>query len=119
MALLFSKVTMAGDGYDTEFLVGGIPREYDDLEGWCAVDDFLENLENESDVQVHVEAYVYGEGETVRATLWEVAYFMKRIEMNPDFLSNRCTNIEEVNFEFNWDPEELFGMDEDYSGLYM
>lgn len=119
MALLFSKVTMAGDGYDTEFLVGGIPREYDDLEGWCAADDFLENLENESDVQVHVEAYVYGEGETVWATPWEVAYFMKRIDMNPDFLSNRCTNIEEVNFEFNWDPEELFGMDEDYSGLYM
>jgi len=119
MALLFSKVTMAGDGYDTEFLVGGIPREYDDLEGWCAADDFLENLENESDVQVHVEAYVYGEGEAVRATPWEVAYFMKRIDMNPDFLSNRCTNIEEVNFEFNWNPEELFGMDEDYSGMDM
>ena len=102
MALLFSKVTMAGDGYDTEFLVGGIPREYDDLEGWCAADDFLENLENESDVQVHVEAYVYGEGETVRATPWEVAYFMKRIDMNPDFLSNRCTNIESVDFNFNW-----------------
>lgn len=119
MALLFSKVTLAGDGYDTEFLVGGIPREYDDLEGWCAADDFLENLENESDVQVHVEAYIYGEGETVRATPEEIAYFMKRIDMNPDFLSNRCTNIEDVDFEFNWDPEELFGMDEDYNGMYM
>lgn len=44
MALLFSKVTMTGDGYETEFLVGGIPREYEDLEGWCAADDFLEDL---------------------------------------------------------------------------
>ena len=38
MALLFSKVTMTGDGYETEFLVGGIPREYEDLEGWVASD---------------------------------------------------------------------------------
>lgn len=88
MALLFSKVTMTGDGYETEFLVGGIPREYEDLEGWCAADDFLEDLENESDIQVHADAYIYGEGETVRATPEEIAYFMKPIDMNPDFLSN-------------------------------
>ena len=132
MALLFSKVTMTGDGYETEFLVGGIPREYEDLEGWCAADDFLEDLkgwcaaddfledlENESDIQVHADAYIYGEGETVRATPEEIAYFMKRIDMNPDFLSNRCTNIESVDFNFNWDPVELFGMEEDYGGMYM
>ena len=119
MALLFSKVTMTGDGYETEFLVGGIPREYEDLEGWCAADDFLEDLENESDIQVHAEAYIYGERDTVRATPEEIAYFMKRIDMNPDFLSNRCTNIESVDFNFNWDPEELFGMEEDYGGMYM
>lgn len=101
MALLFSEVTLTGDGYDTEFLVGGIPREYEDLEGWCAADDFLENLENESDVQVHVEVYLYGEGETVQATPEEIAYFMKQIDMNPHFLSDRCTNIEDVDFSFN------------------
>ena len=106
MALLFSNVTMTGDGYETEFLVGGIPREYEDLE-------------NESDIQVHADAYIYGEGETVRATPEEIAYFMKRIDMNPDFLSNRCTNMESVDFNFNWDPEELFGMEEDYGGMYM
>jgi len=44
---------------------------------------------------------------------------MKRIDMNPDFLSNRCTNMESVDFNFNWDPEELFGMEEDYGGMYM
>ena len=119
MALLFSNVTLTADGYETELLVGGIPREYEDLEGWRAADDFLEDLEEETDVLVHVEAYTYGEGEVVRATPEEIAYFMKRIDMNPDFLNSRCDNIEDVDFGFNWSPDELFGMEEDYGGMYM
>lgn len=42
MALLFSAVTVTA-GYDeAEFTVGGMPREYDDLVGWTAFDDFME-----------------------------------------------------------------------------
>lgn len=44
MALLFSKVTVTAGNDATSFLVGGIPREYDDLEDWDAVDDFLISL---------------------------------------------------------------------------
>ena len=45
MALLFSAVTVTA-GYDeAEFTVGGIPREYDDLVGWTAFDDFMENVD--------------------------------------------------------------------------
>ena len=37
MALLFSAVTVTA-GYDkAEFMVGGIPRECDDLVGWTAL----------------------------------------------------------------------------------
>ena len=56
------------------------------------------------------EAYLYGEEETHRATPEEVAYFMKRIEMDDTFLS-RCDNIESVDFTINWSPEELFNME--------
>ena len=53
MALLFSAVTVTA-GYDeAEFTVGGIPREYDDLVGWTAFDDFMENVDAETEVSVH------------------------------------------------------------------
>ena len=34
MALLFSQVTVTAGNDAASFLVGGIPREYDDLEDW-------------------------------------------------------------------------------------
>ena len=33
MAVLFSAVTLSAKDQEVEFFVGGIPREYDDLEG--------------------------------------------------------------------------------------
>ena len=60
MALLFSAVTVTA-GYDeAEFTVGGIPREYDDLVGWTAFDDFMENVDAETEVSVHADVYLYG-----------------------------------------------------------
>ena len=74
MALLFSAVTVTA-GYDkAEFMVGGIPREYDDLVGWTAFDDFMKNVDAETEVSVHAEVYLYGGEETVTATPEEVAY---------------------------------------------
>lgn len=111
MALLFSAVKVTAGDDETELLVGGIPREYDDLEGWTIFDNFVEELDEETEVGVHAEAYLYGEGETYRATPEEIAYFMQRIEMQEDFLSDRCDNIEDVDFTFSWSPEELFGLE--------
>ena len=68
MALLFSAVKVTAGDDETELLVGGIPREYDDLEGWTFFDNFVEELDEETEVSVHAEAYLYGEGETYRAT---------------------------------------------------
>lgn len=108
MAVLFSAVTVTAGDEETELLVGGIPREYNDMEGWTIFEDFLGEIEKETEVQVHAEAYLYGEGETVRATPEEVAYFMMRMEMQADFLQDRCDNIEDVDFTFTWSPQELF-----------
>lgn len=68
MALLFSAVTATANDQEVEFLVGGILREFDDLEGWTAFDNFMEDIDEETEVSVHAEAYLYGEGESVRAT---------------------------------------------------
>ena len=59
MAVLFSAVTLTANDQQTEFFVGGIPREFDDLEGWTAFDNFMEDLDEETEVEVHVEAYLY------------------------------------------------------------
>lgn len=57
MALLFSAVTVTANDQEVEFLVGGIPREFDDLEGWTAFDNFMEDIDEETEVSVHAKAY--------------------------------------------------------------
>lgn len=111
MALLFSAVTATVSDQEVELLVGGIPREIDDLEGWTAFDRFMGAIDEKTEVYVHAEAYLYGESESVRATPEEVAYIMKRMDMKADFLSSRCDNIESVDFTIKWSPEELFNME--------
>lgn len=97
MALLFSAVTVTA-GYDeAKFTVGGIPREYDDLVGWTAFDDFMENVGAETEVSVHAEVYLYGGEETVTATPEEVAYLTMRMERDDRFLAGHCDHIEAVD----------------------
>ena len=111
MALLFSAVTVTA-GYDeTEFTVGGIPREYDDLVGWTAFDDFMENVDAETEVSVHAKVYLYGGEETVTATPEEVAYLTMRMEQDDRFLAGHCDNIEAVDFSFLLSPNEYYGME--------
>ena len=60
MALLFSRVRVsAPDGNEAEFLVKGIPRDYDDLENYTAFEEFLGELDEETEISVHAEAYLY------------------------------------------------------------
>ena len=56
----------------------------------AAFDDFIGEIDQDADVRVHTDAYLYGEGETVKATPEEVAYRMMRQERNPNFLSDHC-----------------------------
>lgn len=80
MALLFSAVTVTANDDKIELLVSGIPRECDEIEGWTDFDDFVNLLHEESEVSVHAEGYLYGEGEIVDAYPQEVAYFLNRME---------------------------------------
>ena len=106
MALLFSAVTVTAETADAEFLVFGIPASAEDLEDWTAFSDLLDRLDREQDLSVHVETYLYGEGETVRATPEEVAYLTMRSERDPAFLSRHCDNIADSDFTVQFEPEE-------------
>lgn len=111
MALLFSAVTVTAGNDEIKLLVGGIPQEYDDLEGWSDFDNFMDLIYEETDVAVHAEVYLYGEGESIKATPEEIAYFMKRMADDENFLTDHCDNIEDTDFNIRWSPEELYGME--------
>ena len=89
MALLFSAVTVTAGEDEIELLVGGIPREYDDLEGWSEFDDLMCFISEETEVSVRAEAYLYGEGESMRASPEEIDDLMQRMKDDTGFL-NRC-----------------------------
>lgn len=72
MALLFSVVTMTADDQQAEFLVSGIPAAFEDLDGWTAFHDLLDQTDHEQEISVHAETYLYGEGETFRASPEEI-----------------------------------------------
>jgi len=106
MSLLFSQVELSTDTESVDFLMGGIPREEDDLKNWMAYEHFVEAVDDDTEICVHAEAYLYGGGETVEASPEEVAYMYSRIQNDSDFLNTRCDNIEDVDFAFLITPDE-------------
>ena len=71
----------------------------------------MEGVEDKTDVAAHVKAYRYGGGETYPATPEEVAYMYSRIENRPDFLTDRCDNVEDLDFTIKWSPFDWLGSD--------
>ena len=98
MAILFSKVTMRDDYNESEFFVSGFPQEPDDLEGWTAYHEFLDEITEDTIVNIHAVAYLYGEGETVKATPEEVAYIYMRENRRPGFIETRTKKTSESSF---------------------
>lgn len=90
MAVLFSAVTVTSDSDQAEFLVAGVPKSYADLEGWTAFESFMNEVDTEQDIKVHVAACLYGEGEQFIATPEEVAYFTMRAAETDDFFYSPC-----------------------------
>ena len=68
-------------------------------------------VSNDAIIDVHVEAYLYGEGETVTATPEEVAYMMMRMDWDPEFLADRCDNIGDRDFVIDWDGNPVCGLE--------
>ncbi len=98
MSLRFSRVTAISDQKASIFLVGGIPRSSADLENWNAYQDFLDGLESDPRIVVHVETFIYGGEEPNDATPEEIAYFYMRMEKRPDFIETRAEKISESDF---------------------
>ena len=81
MALLFSHVRVSTpDGNEAEFLVAGIPREFEDVEGYTKLDEFLTEIDEDTEISFHAEAYLYGEGETFIATIAEVPCMSRGVD---------------------------------------
>lgn len=111
MSVLFSAVTVTVGDEKTEFLVCGIPNDYGDLDGWSQFNYFMDCINKETEIAVKVKAYLYGDGEAVKATPEEVAYFIQRSDADNMFLSEHCENIGNTDFTFTWSPNELFNME--------
>ena len=84
MAVLFSAVTLTADNNQVEFLAAGVPRDADDLEGWTAYENFVDELDSEQEVSVHADE---------------------------EFLHDHCDNIEDADFTIHWSQDELYGVE--------
>lgn len=111
MALLFSQVTMCDGKNKTKFLASGYPQKSEDLEGWAAYHNFLDAITESTNVKIHMDTYLYGEGKTFSAAHEEVAYLTMRNERDPRFLAEHCTKIGEADFDMSWYSDEVFGQD--------
>ena len=94
-----------------KFLTGGIPRELDDLEKYVRVENLLIDQSDDVKVSVQASAYSYGVGEDTNAMWDDLPRIMLQMEENPNFLSERCSHVEDVSFSFDWSQRELFGME--------
>ena len=67
IAILFSQVKVQSADQSETFLIGGIPKEFEDLTESVQLEWFLQDIDSDETVQVHADAFLYGEGEVVNA----------------------------------------------------
>ena len=97
MSLQFSRVTVKYENKSSTFLVGGVPENQSDLQGWTAFRDFIKDVRKDDATVAHVETFLYGEDEAVKATAEEVAYIYKRISMASDFIEKHTKKDSEYD----------------------
>ena len=118
MSIHFSLVTVTANGYEAEFFAANTPWNRDDLEENDAFLDLIADLDEAQDVSVHVEDYIYGEGEVEAASEEELAEIAAHVEREPAFLSDCCDNIADNDFSFRFEPEEGMGQSEFGQTMY-
>lgn len=111
MAILFSAVGIKAGDVELKFLTGGIPRELEDLEKYVRVANLLMDQPEDVQVTVQASAYCCGVGEPEPASWDDLPRIMIQMEENPNFLSERCSHVEDAQFSFEWSQRELFGME--------
>ncbi len=108
MSILFSNVRLKSDYGEKKFLVRGVPTYKDDITHYTAYRDYLSSVKENTEIDAHADAYLYGGGGSVDATIEEVAYMKMRMDKDPEFLSRCCTKVFDSDFSF-WtddDPDE-------------
>lgn len=95
MSIRFSRVKAISERSAALFLVGGIPKSQEDLDGWKAFDSFADMHQKNEAITVSVETFEYGEGEPNDATPEEVAYIYIRESKRPDFIEARTKKVGE------------------------
>ena len=118
MSIHFSLVTVRAGGCETEFFTPHTPWSRDDLEENDDFLDFIADLDEAQDVRVHVEDYIYGEGEVEAASEDELADIAAQVENDPSFLDEHCDNIADNDFSFCLEPEEGMGQSEFGQTMY-
>lgn len=110
MSLLFSKVTATreSDKESRTFLARGIPKSYDDLELYTAMDYLLDGVDEDTTITIETESYTYGEDSSYVASYEELAYMDMRMSQDEDFLESHCTKVGEDTFCIEYVPDELF-----------
>lgn len=111
--IIFSEITCKADttDYVAKGLVSGTPYGFSDLAGWTFFEGFLAECKGTSKITVEVETYGYGENDgfgRFDASVEEVAYMLKRQQMNPRFLADRCEKISHHMLSINWEPSEVY-----------
>ena len=102
--IIFSEIICRAN--NTRFvavgLVGGTPVCYADLIDWKIFQNFLNECNEKSKVNVEVRTFGYGEGpDKYDATPEEVAYMKQRCGMNDRFLEERCELIRRHKIDIN------------------
>lgn len=79
MSKMFSVVTLSSDyGMWVEYFAAGCPDCADDLLDDTVIRDDLASQPKDSTICVEVETYLYGEGETIRASEEDLADLSRR-----------------------------------------
>lgn len=105
MSILFSNVKLKSKYGEKKFLVRGVPTCKDDIIHYTAYHDYLSSVKENTEVDAHADAYLYGSGESVDATIEEVAYMKMRMEKDPEFLSRHCKKVFDSDFSFRTDDD--------------
>ncbi len=95
MSLRFSRVSAMTNDKSAIFLVGGVPKNQNDLDGWNAFDSFVQGIPANEAITAHIETFLYGDEAIVDASPEEIAYFYTRIGMRPDFIERRTEKVGE------------------------
>ncbi len=111
-SVIFSKAEIWSDrACEGHFFVGDIPIEYGDLEDADEFDIFIEEEGLTGELTVRVSTYLYGNGESKNADDKELLEIKEKFEHDETWMK-KLTRLEDSSFIFEFDEDELFGMND-------